>query len=123
MDLCLPPLTGAATSSAAFNNLHDDFRRVEQEAVNGTDTIGFSYDADDLLTSAGALTLSYDPNRPLLVDTALGQVTDHRDYDAYENAQAYTASFNGTPVQPLSLRRQPAHDWDGSHRPVQSSEV
>ena len=55
--------------SRTFNN---DFG-ITSQSVNGGNTVNFQYDADGLLTQAGALTLSRNPQNGLLTGTVLGR--------------------------------------------------
>jgi YD repeat-containing protein len=70
---------GAVQGSAAF--AYDSDFRVSKIAVNGTDSVAFAYDKDNLLTSAGAMTLTRDPLSGRLVRTVLGSDTSTWTYD------------------------------------------
>ena len=60
-----------------------------------------AYDNDDLLTQAGALTLTRDPSNGLVRATSItsgtGTVTDASDYTSFGELQHYVAKYNGTP--------------------------
>ena len=74
----------------------------QQIAVGGVaqPAIAFQYDHDDLLTQAGALTLTPDPATGLLRGTTLtaggGTVTDTIDYTPFGEVQHYEARHDGT---------------------------
>ena len=63
------PIAGSVSLSYDSN-----FRPVSQ-SVNGGSTVAFGYDADGLLTSAGALGFTREPANGLLTTTTLGSIT------------------------------------------------
>ncbi len=81
-----------------------DFR-VTSESVNGLNPVSFAYDADSLLTQAGALTLTRDPQTGFLTGTTLGTVTDSRTYTTFGEAQTYEAQVSGSPVYAVQYTR------------------
>jgi RHS repeat-associated protein len=98
--------TGLATASVT-QHYDASFRRDRQELTVGTTSeseITFGYDNDDLLTQAGALTLTRDPANGLLRGTSItsgsGTITDTIDYGTgnhFGEVAHYTAKHNGTP--------------------------
>jgi RHS repeat-associated protein len=90
----------AGTVTLGFDN---NFR-VTSQAVNGTG-LSFGYDADGLLTTAAALTLTPDPNNGRLTGTTLGAVTDAYSYDGNGLLSGYVASFSGSAIYTESLVR------------------
>ena len=62
------------------------------------DSVGFRYDSDGLLTGAGALTLTRDPQNGLLTGSTLGSLTTSQGYTGYGERKGITASFGGTPL-------------------------
>ncbi len=74
---------------------NDDFR-VIQRSINGGNTIGFSYDADNLLIQSGALSMTRDAVNGFITATALGNARDTRDIDSFGQLQSYNASYGGT---------------------------
>ncbi len=102
------------TLSLGFDN---NFRMTSQ-TVNGT-ALGFGYDLDGLLTGAGALTLTRDPQNGRLTGTTLGLVTDSYGYDSNGLFASYTAAFSGTTLysESRAARRagaDHAEDRDGA---------
>ncbi|MGH8488935.1 MAG: hypothetical protein ACREXS_08765 [Gammaproteobacteria bacterium] len=98
------PVTGTLTRS--YNT---DFR-VQALSVNGA-SIAFGYDNDRLLTSAGSLSLTRDPNNGLLTGTVLGTVNDSRGYNGFGEIEDYSASHNSNALlnlhyTPLKLARR-----------------
>ncbi|HEX8409583.1 MAG TPA: RHS repeat-associated core domain-containing protein, partial [Thermoanaerobaculia bacterium] len=100
-------LTGITGSGAIASTLvygYDTALRPSSEAINGT-SIGFGWDADDLLIQAGALTLTRDPQNGFLAGTTLGGVTDALTYDGFGALSTYTASHAGTAIYSVTYGR------------------
>ena len=95
----LGPVSG--TVSAVYDA---DFRTASQ-SVNNTQTIAYTYDADGLLTQAGALALARDPQNGRLTGTTMGAVTTTQGYDAFGEVVTYTAALSGTPFYSMLLGR------------------
>ena len=83
---------------------YDNNLRVVSEAAGGL-PITFAYDADDLLTRAGALTLTPDGGSGLLSGTELGAITDQWTYNEFGEATNYTVRFASTPIATLVYTR------------------
>ena len=82
----------------------DSHFRLVSRAVNGQ-AIALGYDADSLLTAAGSLTLTRDPQNGRVTGTTLGAVTDAYTYDANGLLAQYVASCSGSPIYTESLQR------------------
>jgi RHS repeat-associated protein len=86
---------GAVQGSVGFT--YDSDFRVSKIAVNGTDSVAFGYDRDNLLTSAGAMTLTRDLQNGRLVQTVLASDTSTWAYDDSTSAVSrYTAKHGAT---------------------------
>ena len=85
--------TGAVQGSVGFK--YDSSFRVSKIAVNGADSIAFGYDQDNLLTSAGAMTLLRDSLNGRLVRTVLGSDTSTWTYDDSSGAVTHYAAKHG----------------------------
>jgi YD repeat-containing protein len=83
-----------------------DFR-VSSQSVNGANPVAFTYDADSLLTGAGALTLTRDAANGLLTGTTLGNVTDTRAYNSFAEPLTYAASYSSAPFYTAHYTRDP----------------
>src|SRR5204862_443838 len=68
---------------------------VSGTKVNGANAAARGYDQDGLLTQAGALTLSRDPQQGLVTGTTLGAVGDTRTYNGFGELETYTAGPTG----------------------------
>lgn len=84
---------GVVQGSVGFK--YDSDFRVSKIAVNGTDSVAFGYDKDNLLTSAGAMTLVRDPQNGRLVRTVLGSDTSSWTYDDSTGAVTHYAAKHG----------------------------
>jgi RHS repeat-associated protein len=84
---------GAVQGSVGF--AYDADFRVSKIAVNGADSIAFGYDRDNLLTSAGAMTLTRDPQNGRLVRTVLGSDTSTWTYDDSTGTVTHYAAKHG----------------------------
>ena len=97
--------SGPGLASASVTKTYDASLRLQSQqiAVGNTSqpAITFAYDNDDLLTQAGALTLTRDPSNGLVRATSItsgaGTVTDASDYTSFGELQHYVAKYNGTP--------------------------
>jgi RHS repeat-associated protein len=78
------------------NRKYDSDFRLSSLTVNSEDPIGFAYDADGLLISAGDLALSRNPDTGLITGTKLDGVTDSFEYNAFGELTAYTAAYQGS---------------------------
>ncbi len=92
------PVTGTLTRS------YDTDFRVQALSVNGA-SIAFGYDNDSLLTSAGSLSLTRNPDNGLLIGTALGTVNDSRGYNGFGEVEDYSANHNSTALLTIHYTR------------------
>jgi len=82
--------SGPVSGSAAWT--YDNNYRTTGRTVNGANGISFGYDADDLSTAIGSLTLGRNAQNGLLTGTTLGSVTDALTYSTFAEVSGYTAS-------------------------------
>jgi RHS repeat-associated protein len=78
---------------------------VTSQSVNGSNTINYAYDNDGLLTAAGSLTLTPNPQNGLLIGTTLGQVSDSWNYNSFGEPSSYSANINGSTVFSVTYTR------------------
>ncbi len=83
---------GGAVSFGYDNN----FRLTSETAA--ASAVSFGYDPDGLLISAGALSLTRDPQNGLLTGSTLGAVTDAWTYNVFAELLSYTATAASVPV-------------------------
>src|SRR5207302_7535103 len=91
----LKDLTWNGPIVGTVHKTYDSSFRLASESVTGGQTINFGYDNDDLLTSAGAMTITRDPATGFVTGTTLGAISESRTYDAYGAEQTYTLTANG----------------------------
>ncbi len=99
--------TGVGWSGPVSGSLvlgFDSNFRVNAQAVNGI-SLPFGYDADGLMTQAGAMTLSNDPSNGRLTGTAIGSLTDAYAYDSNGLFASYVAQYSGTQIYSESVLR------------------
>lgn len=96
-------LTGPIPGTVSWT--YDNDFRVASQSVNGGNTVTFTYDADSLLTQAGALTLARDPANGLLTGTTLGVVTDSLTYNTHAEVLDYRAQVSGGDVYRTQFTR------------------
>ena len=89
----------------AMSRTHDTQFRVASEAVNGADSITFSYDNDSLLISAGDLTITRNAQNSLATGIALGVVNTTMGYDGFGEMTSYAVAAGATPLLTLGLTR------------------
>jgi RHS repeat-associated protein len=111
--------TGVAWSGPVSGTLllgYDNDFRVSSQAVNSV-VLPFGYDADGLMTLAGAMTMSHDPSNGRLTGTVLGSITDAYTYDSNGVFASYVASYAGMPIYSETVAR------DANRRITQKTEV
>jgi RHS repeat-associated protein len=85
--------SGAIVGTVGFS--YDNDFRVTGVSVNGANTIAYNYDADSLLTQAGALTLNRSAQNGLLTGTSLSNLSDAFSYNGFGEVTAYSAKASG----------------------------
>ncbi len=95
--------SGAVTGSVAW--AYDTGFRVVTETVNGAWSAAFTYDDDDLLLQAGALTMFRDPESGRLTGTTAGSVSDTWSYNEYGEPSGYAATVGGSPLLSFAYER------------------
>ncbi len=95
--------TGAVTGSVS--RTYDNSFRVTARSVNSGNSMSYQYDNDGLLTQAGNLTLSRDPQNGLLTGTTLGTITDTWSYNGFGEPLSYSAAASGTTFFAVQYKR------------------
>lgn len=96
------PVTG--TVQRTFDNN----RRLTGRTINGANSQTFTYDADGLLSQAGALTLQRSAQNGLLTATALGLVSDTRSFNGFAEWTSYSATAGATSLFSAQYTRDQA---------------
>jgi len=90
--------TWSGAVAGSVQRTYDNNFRLTAERVNGGHTIDFQYDADGLLTDAGALHLSRDLHNGLLTGSTLATSTDARTYNSFGELDSYRATVGGSDI-------------------------
>ncbi|KAB2965485.1 MAG: hypothetical protein F9K16_01750, partial [Thermoanaerobaculia bacterium] len=98
--------TGPVAGAVSFD--YDSDLRVSGQTVLGGPVIGYGYDADGLLTSAGSLSLTRNPASGRLETTTLDATTDARTRTSFGELDTWTGSYAGTPLYAYDLDRDAA---------------
>ncbi len=91
--------------AGSVNRTYDTDFRVATESVNGGNSVILQYDADSLLTGAGALTLTHHASHGLLTGTTLGSVTDSYTYSTFGELATYQTQYNGSTLLDITYTR------------------
>jgi len=97
--------TWTGTVAGNVSQSFDNNFRIASQSVNNANTVNFTYDNDDLLIAAGALTLTRDAQTGLLTNTVLSNVNDTLSYNGFAELSGYAANFNTTPLYAASFTR------------------
>ena len=97
--------TTAGTVRGGVGYVYDNDFRIASITVNDADPVAFTYDADGLLTQAGALALSRDGQNGLFTGTTLGVVNDASSYNSFAEHVSYVAKINATPALSMQFSR------------------
>jgi RHS repeat-associated protein len=98
--------TGPVAGAVSFD--YDGDLRLSGQTVLGGPVIGYGYDADGLLTSAGSLSLTRNPASGLLETTTLAATTDARTRTSFGELDTWTGSYSGAPLYDYDLDRDAA---------------
>jgi RHS repeat-associated protein len=101
----LTQATWAGEVTGTVSRGYDNDFRVTTLSVNGGNPITLGYDNDSLLTQAGALALSRNPQNGLLTGTTLGNVTDILGYNDFGELASYAATSSGTALYTVEYTR------------------
>jgi RHS repeat-associated protein len=89
-------LSGPVPGTVAWT--YDNDFRVASQSVNGGNAVAFTYDADSLLTQAGSLALTRDPQSGLPTATSLGIVTSTTAYSNHAESLDHRVQASGADV-------------------------
>jgi RHS repeat-associated protein len=109
--------TLAGPVAGSTNQTYDNDYRRAATSVNGTQAAAYTYDADGLLTAAGAMSLTRHPQLGLISGTTLGSVTTTQTFNTFGEVLNRNTSFSGNPLLSLQYTR------DGAGRITQRAET
>ncbi|MCB9419049.1 MAG: hypothetical protein H6667_04560 [Ardenticatenaceae bacterium] len=95
--------SGPVAGSVGF--VYNNDLLVNSVSVNSANPIAYQYDNDLMLTGAGGLTISRNPNHGLVTGSQLGSVTDAWTYNTYGEAATYLARFNSSTLYQTTFTR------------------
>lgn len=87
---------------------YDTDFRLQSEQVNGASAVQFTYDADGLLTGAGALTLSRDAATGAVIGRTVGSVTSSATYQQGMELSSTVTKFGSDTLYAVVLVRDSA---------------
>jgi len=90
--------TWSGLVAGTIDRTYDANFRIASLAVDGGNVTSFGYDADGLLTQAGALALQYDSQNGLLAGSNLGVVATSTTYSGFAEPTSASVAVNGTPL-------------------------
>ena len=93
----LKSVTSSGPVAGSVQRSYDASFRISSETYGGQ-TISYGYDNDDLLTSAGAMTITRDRATGFVTGATLGGMSETRTYNAFGEEQSYSSSFGTTPL-------------------------
>lgn len=96
-------LNGPVPGTLAWT--YDSDFRIASQSVNAANTVSFAYDADSLLTQAGALVLNRSAANGLLTGSTLGNVSDAWSYNTHAEPVDYQVSVSGGQVYRTQFTR------------------
>jgi RHS repeat-associated protein len=86
--------TGPSPATVGYG--YDSDLRVGSRTLNGANSVSYGYDNDGLVTSAGGMTLSWDPVDALIKTSTIGAFSTAHTYNSFGEPASDAASFNGT---------------------------
>jgi RHS repeat-associated protein len=94
----LQDITWTGQVSGNVHKTYDSSFRLASERVTGGQVINFGYDNDNLLTSAGAMTVTRDSATGLVTSRDTGLIHETYTYDAYGSEQTHVVTANSTTI-------------------------
>jgi RHS repeat-associated protein len=93
------PLSETATGeiSGIVSRTYDNNFLMRTISVNG-EAVSYEYDNDGLITKAGDMSITRNPETGFITDTVLGAVTTHRGYTSRGDLKSEVATVNGAPA-------------------------
>jgi RHS repeat-associated protein len=101
----LTDVTWSGEISGTVHRTYNNDLQVIGETVNGGGAVSFGRDNDGLLTSAGALTLTCDPQNGRVTGTNVGIVAETMGYDPFGAPEQRVVTVNGTALLSVTYAR------------------
>jgi YD repeat-containing protein len=103
----LTDVTWSGVMSGALHRVFDNDLRIDIETINGANPIHYDHDADGLLTGAGGLVLTRDPQNGRLTGTTLGALTETITYNEFGDVEDRIVHTGATTLLSLHYERDP----------------
>lgn len=97
--------TWSGNVAVTVGRTYDNDLRVTAIKLNGATIVTYGYDADSLLTQAGALAVTRDAQNGQVIATALGTVADTYGYSAFGEPTSYQATAGDSALLSISYTR------------------
>ena len=98
--------TWSGNLTGSVSRTYDNLFRVTSRTVNGTDTINYSYDNDNLLTTAGAMTISREVQKGGIINgTTLGNVTTANTFSDFAELASFNAQYSTADIYNVTYTR------------------
>ncbi|MBI3782216.1 MAG: RHS repeat protein, partial [Deltaproteobacteria bacterium] len=97
--------SGGVGVAGTVSKTYDNTFRVSSQSVDNGSSISFGYDNDNLLTSAGSLTLSRSTSTGLLSGTSIANAADAYGYNGMGEITSYATAVNGNTLYGVSYTR------------------
>jgi RHS repeat-associated protein len=101
----LTDVTWSGAVSGALHRVFDNDLRIDTETINGASPVHYDHDADGLLTGAGGLVLTRDPQNGRLTGTTLGTVTETVTYNNFGEIEDRLVQAGTTTLLSLHYER------------------
>jgi YD repeat-containing protein len=91
--------TWSGNQVGSVSRTYDDLFRVTSHTINGTDTINYGYDNDNLLTTAGAMIISRELQKDGAINgTTLGNISTTNSYSSFAELDNFNAQYTGADI-------------------------
>jgi len=98
-------VTSAGTLQASLERVYNSEFPATQLKLNGQLLASFSYDNDGLLTQAGPLAITRDPQTGFWLSSQAGVVQESRSFDAYGQLQSQEFKVSGASILKITYER------------------
>ena len=88
----------SGTINGTITNTYDDNFHLDEQSVNGEQVVGYSYDDDGLITQAGELTISHDPNNGFISNAQLNNVNTAYTYNGFGELESQQVVYGTTEI-------------------------
>jgi RHS repeat-associated protein len=95
--------SGAVTG--AVSRAYDENFRIKSFTINGTTTIAYEFDPDSLVTRAGSLQLTRDPQNAAITGATLGNLSEQWAHNGFGEVTNHAVWFSGALLAEFSYER------------------